>query len=619
MTDKKDEEGEIDATKPFTPAETVELTSKFKTPDTMVGQMLDNRFLIKKDLTEGGADAGGIGLVYLAQDSKLLNRQVVVKILQKAAIENPDILRKFQHEKEALIRLDHPNIVRILDSGTLSDGNPFMVMEYIAGYSLRRTLSERKPLSLGFCAHVIESVTSALAAAHAEKILHRDIKPENIMITPQPGGDVERVRVIDFGIARLENPELAPTTEIERAIGTVKYMPPEQLLGKLNQTSAADIYSVAIVAYEMLMGEQPFKPRSIAEMYELQKTVETFLPGQFRINIPEEVRSLLLQALSFNPSDRPQDVQKFGRDLSNLLRQANLANPQPEDEKYDKTGKGIVISLAKTETQSVPVGTMSSSKPDDSLSVATEFKNSANPAMQVAAEKSKLPIYVGIGLLILVGVGSLLGYTVWKMSNSDPVTSNVNIPTNTGNVNTANVPSRQLAYFLNVQKMRDGKPYEQPFRSSGQEVFESGYKFTMAFQSDAEGFVYVFNESKDPQLKTTYYILYPTPKNNNGSMPLPAKQQIETSSSTFTDDPGTEVMWFIWTANKNDILEATKEWAFNNVGKIESDTVVHKQLSDFLQKYRDQKNEVQKDTANKQTLIKGTGDIIAQRIELEHR
>jgi serine/threonine-protein kinase len=156
MTDKKDE-GEIDATKPFTPAETVELTSKLVASDAMVGQMLDNRFLIKKDLTDGGADAGGIGLVYLAQDSKLMNRQVVVKILQKAAIENPDILRKFQHEKEALIRLDHPNIVRILDSGTLSDGNPFMVMEYIAGYSLRRMLSERKPLSLAFCAHVIES------------------------------------------------------------------------------------------------------------------------------------------------------------------------------------------------------------------------------------------------------------------------------------------------------------------------------------------------------------------------------------------------------------------------------------------------------------------------------
>ena len=167
--------------------------------------------------------------------------------------------------------------------------------------------------------------------------------------------------------------------------------------------------------------------------------------------------------------------------------------------------------------------------------------------------------------------------------------------------------------------MRDNKPFEQPFRSSGQEVFESGYKFTMAFQSDADGFVYVFNESKDAQLKTTYYILYPTPKNNNGSMPIPAKQQVETSSSTFQDNPGTEVMWFIWTANKNDVLEATKEWAFNNLGKIESDTAIHKQLNDFLQKYKEQKNEAQKDTDNKQTVIKGKGDVIVQRIELEHR
>ena len=616
MTDKKDE-GEIEATKPYTPAETVELTSKFTAPDAMVGQMLDNRFLIKKDLTDGGADAGGIGLVYLAQDSKLLNRQVVVKILQKSAIENPDILRKFQHEKEALIRLDHPNIVRILDSGTLSDGNPFMVMEYIAGYSLRRSLSEKKPLSMAFCAHIIESVTSGLAAAHAEKILHRDIKPENIMITPQPGGDVERVRVIDFGIARLENSELAPKTEIERAIGTVKYMPPEQLLGKLNQTPAADIYSCAIVAYEMLMGEQPFKPRSIAEMYELQKTVETFLPGQFRISIPEEVRSLLLQALSFTAADRPQDVQKFGRDLSNLLRQANLANPQPEDEKYDKTGKGIVISLAKTETQSAAVGTMSSSKPDDSLSVATEFKNTDNPAIQATPEKSKFPLYVGIGLLVFAAAGSLIGFAIWKMFPPDLPPSNDNKAANTANQ--APLPNRQLAYFLNVQKMRDGKPYEQPFRSTGQDVYENGYKFKMVFQSDAYGFIYVFNEDKDMPGKIDYNILYPTPKNNNGSMPLPAKQQIETAFNTFTGAPGTESMWFIWTANKNEILEAAKESAFNNLGKIDSNAEVYQQLNEFLQKYKNQKNDVQKDTANQQTVIKGTDDVIVQRIELEHR
>ena len=616
MTDKN-HDGEADATKAYTPAETMGVNQKIAPSDSMVGQLLDNRFLIKKDLTDGGADVGGIGLVYLAQDSKLLNRQVVVKILQKAAIENPDILRKFQHEKEALIRLDHPNIVRILDSGTLSDGNPFMVMEYIAGYSLRRVLSDRKPLSFDFCAHVIESVTSGLSAAHAEKILHRDIKPENIMITPQTGGDVDRIRVIDFGIARLENPELAPTTEIERAIGTVKYMPPEQLLGKLNQTPAADIYSTAIVAYEMLMGEQPFKPRSIAEMYELQKTVSNFLPGQFRINIPEEVRSLLLQALSFNPADRPQDIQKFGKDLTTLLRQAHLSATQSENATGDNGGKGVVIPVAKTEQLTAARATSIPNQPANAGSIATEVKNS-DVSTAPRQEKSKLPIYLGVGVLVLAVAGGLIGYMLFKqLPASNAANSNVNTAANAGANNSAGSATRQLNYFLPVQKMRDGKPFEQPFRESGQEVFENGYKFKMVFQSDAEGFVYLFNEDKDMPGKTGYYMLYPTPSTDS-STPIPAKEQVETAFNTFGGTPGTEIVWLIWSTNKNEILETAKESAISNSGKVEDETKIQ-QLSDFLQKYNDPKTEAKKDSANQQTVIKGNGDIIVQRIELEHR
>src|SRR5258706_10970356 len=140
----------------------------FERPATLVGQQLDGRFLIEKNLTDDGGDIGGIGLIYLARDTKLMGKEVVVKILQEAALEHKDIVRKFLHEKEALIRLDHPGIVRILDSGTLSDGNPFMVMEYIDGYSLRKPMRARQPLPFYIVANVIEAVTDALSAAHAK-------------------------------------------------------------------------------------------------------------------------------------------------------------------------------------------------------------------------------------------------------------------------------------------------------------------------------------------------------------------------------------------------------------------------------------------------------------------
>ena len=139
----------------------------FDKPDSLVGRRLDGRFLIERNLTETGADQGGIGVVYLATDLKLMGKEVVVKILCEAALKHQDIVRKFQHEKEALIRLDHPGVVRILDSGSLKDGNPFMVMEYIKGYSLRKLMREKGPLPLHVVAHLIQCITDALEAALA--------------------------------------------------------------------------------------------------------------------------------------------------------------------------------------------------------------------------------------------------------------------------------------------------------------------------------------------------------------------------------------------------------------------------------------------------------------------
>jgi serine/threonine-protein kinase len=251
--------------------------------DPLVGQMLDGRFMIEMDLTKTGADEGGIGLVYLARDLKFMGKETVVKILQKSAVKDEYIVRKFIHEKEALIRLDHPNIVRILDFGNLSDGRPFIVMEYLVGHSLRRKLQTtpggpRSKLSFSETAHIVESVTKALGYTHSKNVLHRDLKPENIMLTGQDDG-FDLVRLIDFGIARVEVAKLAPVTEVPRGIGTVRYMAPEQFEGKLDQTPALDIYAFAIIVYEMLTGDLPFHPESHVGMYLLEKSGVQVRPG----------------------------------------------------------------------------------------------------------------------------------------------------------------------------------------------------------------------------------------------------------------------------------------------------------------------------------------------------
>ena len=596
MTDKK-EEWEIDGSKDYLSVETELLTAGFQKSDALVGQMLDGRFLIEKDLTEGGADAGGIGLVYLAKDMKLMGKKTVVKILRQAALKNADLARKFQHEKEALIRLDHPNIVRILDSGTLSDGNPFMVMEYIEGYSLRRTLREHKQLPLNFVAHIVESVTNAVHAAHSEKILHRDIKPENIMLTPQDGG-FDRVRLIDFGIARVENSQLAPATEIPRGIGTILYIAPEQLAGNMEQTPAVDIYSFAIVIYEMLTGKLPFQPQTMVEMFLLQEQGVKIPPSQLRPDLPPEAEKILLSALAFAPEKRPASARQFGRELAAALR----GNSE------DKTR-----TLAETVPFNLKSAEISPVAPTESLldSIETDFHKQIS-VNSPRKKSSKVWIWALLGLLVLAAISITAGLVIWKGREEISNTNTTEIPI----VETA--PLREITYFLNVQKMRGDKPFEEPFKSSGQEIFESGYKFKLNFKGDADGFFYVFNEDKDANGKTIYNILYPTPKTSNGSAEVKAKQTIETSNNTFSGTRGTEIVWLIWTKAKNDDLETMRQAAFDADGTMK-DEKSSRQLTDFLQTYKNEKNETIKDTANQQTVVKSKGETIVQKIELEHR
>ncbi len=135
--------------------------------------------------------------------------------------------------------------------------------------------------------------------------------------------------------------------------------------------------------------------------------------------------------------------------------------------------------------------------------------------------------------------------------------------------------------------------------------------------ADADGFFYLFNEDEDAQGNTIYNILYPTPKTNNGSAAVKAKEQIETNQNTFRGNRGTEIVWLIWTKNKNDILEEARTSAFNEEGSIKDEKNA-RQLTDFLQKYAKEKPETIKDSANQQTKVRGKGEIIVQRIELEY-
>ena len=181
-------------------------------------------------------------------------------------------------------------------------------------------------------------------------------------------------------------------------------------------------------------------------------------------------------------------------------------------------------------------------------------------------------------------------------------------------------PVAVCLYFLDVQKMRDGKPFDQPFESSGREIFENGYKFRMNFRSADEGYFYFFNEGKDTNGQVNYNILHP--------IPIPGKDQalseknkiIQTEWNIFGGTAEMEKVWLIWTKNKQELLEGAVKEAFNQMGRV-ADSKKKEELRKFIAENNQQKlnSELEKGDSTKRIKLTGESDIIVYLIELEHR
>lgn len=286
-------------------------TVKIDAGESILGTLLDGRYLVKRKLGQGG-----FGVVYLASDEKMMSRSVVVKCLNQDEIGNEWSIRKFKQEMEALARVDHPSIVGVLDAGELPGGEPYIVMQYIDGGSLRTLIT---PEGMGFwrAANIIRQIGRALSAAHERGILHRDLKPENIMVQKLGDGE-EQVKIIDFGIAKVKNSVVSATSAGDRSVGTIAYMSPEQLsAGPVSP--ASDVYCFAIIAYEMLTGRRPVNPESAFQLLEMQRLGVRVKPIDLRPGLPEAAQTIILQGLSFDPAQRPQRARDFADVLAGAL------------------------------------------------------------------------------------------------------------------------------------------------------------------------------------------------------------------------------------------------------------------------------------------------------------
>ena len=206
---------------------------------------------------------GGMGEVYEATHARLAGRYAVKLLLEEIAA-NPEAFARFRREAEVTSALRHPNIIQVIDFNEMTDGTPYLVMEFLEGIELSREIERVGQLSVDRVQEILRQTSSALTAAHNRGVVHRDLKPENLFLARVEGEDHEVVKVLDFGISKVKEATTKLTKE-SALLGTAHYMAPEQALGDVDQIDArSDQFSLGAIVYQMLAGREPFWGDSVA-------------------------------------------------------------------------------------------------------------------------------------------------------------------------------------------------------------------------------------------------------------------------------------------------------------------------------------------------------------------
>ncbi len=255
---------------------------------------------------------GGMGSVYEAIHTEL-NRRAAVKVLHPRYARNRKLVARFLNEARAVNIISHPTLVNIYEFGQLDDGTAYFIMEYIEGETLHHALRKLHglPMDAMRSMQILRQIASGLAAAHAKVIVHRDLKPTNIMLVNDAdlrGG--ERVKLLDFGIAKIVEldveQEQSALTATDALLGTPTYMSPEQCRNPRDVTDRTDVYSLGVIAYEMLTGHQPFRASSEIDTIMRHKQLVPPPASDLNPSIPSALATLVASMLAKSPMERPE-------------------------------------------------------------------------------------------------------------------------------------------------------------------------------------------------------------------------------------------------------------------------------------------------------------------------
>jgi len=347
-------------------------------PDTLPGTRIAGNYEILDLLGEGA-----MGRVYRAKQLSL-DKVVAIKVLHKHLASDPKLTKRFHREARAASRLSHPNSLQIIDFGAAEDGTLYIAMEFLEGDDLQAIIEREVPFTPARIAMLMGQILSALDEAHHAGIIHRDLKPENVLVLKAGRGAGERVKVCDFGIAKIQESEGGSAITMAGFVcGTPEYMAPEQARGD-ELDSRADLYSAGVILYQMLTGSVPFTSDTALGTI-TKHLVEPLVPPRKRrpdLRIPEALEQVAIKSLAKERGDRYASAALMSEALTDAVR---------------ALGERASLPIASGPPQSEPAGPV-------------EVDRNARTLDELPAQgRSRRPVLV-VGSLLLLGAAALAAY-----------------------------------------------------------------------------------------------------------------------------------------------------------------------------------------------------------------
>ncbi len=391
--------------------------------DPIVGRLLDRRYRVGARIARGG-----MASVHEATDIRL-DRTVAVKLMHPGLGDDDDFAARFVREARAAARLSHPNVVGVFDQGD-EHGTVFLVMELVAGHTLRDVIRKEAPMPPARALALLDPVLSALAHAHRAGLIHRDIKPENVLIA-----DDGRVKVADFGLAKAVSADTQHTATGGVLIGTVSYLAPELVIdGRAD--ARADVYAAGVVLYELLTGQKPHEGESPIQVAYKHVHEDVPAPSALVPGLPAYVDALVARATARDRAQRPADagvllhqVHRVAQALAtgvgedaeltaDLMPTPPAVSPDTEPEPFD--ADEFATLLAPAEAAAAPrEHTTSIERRPEPISPSRVIEPPRPPGPPRRSRRGPLLLFLALLLAVGVGVGAWwFGWARWTQTPS---------------------------------------------------------------------------------------------------------------------------------------------------------------------------------------------------------